>query len=815
MKKKLKLFFAITIFATINLFATTNAVEIYSYSLTESDSENEIWTVPPSVRVFKDDAIPTNTDSGIKVYSAKNEFEPFQIVIKPTASKNISVSIDSFGSDIDVEIYQVKYVNIAQVTDSMGRLGDYPDPLWPIENGDTISITADENCAFWFNLKIPKNTPAGDYSANVHLGGISVPVVLHVFNFAVPEEVHTKSQMNFSHNTILSKYSVAGTGDDYWMYVDMMKQFFIDHRLTSKSVNWSGGVTGGGTFAKPYIDYDCENTITDNDGIWGFEEPAARYVNGTGLLSGKFTAQFNDGVGFPSFAAAGFVHNDPSDDQRGNPFCSISRAASDWYTGDNPSSAYNVQWKKWITALQNYLDGLGYLDKAYHYFANEPQDQADYDAVAWYSQLSKSAAPNLKLMVSEEPREEIYNHPTFTGAKIDIWLPVLNNYNPTISHDREKNHNEETWIYFLHGTRPPFFNPITLDHPGIESKFTGWFLWNYRVRGIAYYSLNNWGSKNPWTDPMTDNHNGDLFMLYPPSENNSDISYGANNHRLVPSIRFELMRDGMEDYEYLYVLNGNKQPEVDVVNTSDTYAAKIISGLTSYTRDDDFIYNLRRLIGLYNGGEISEIPDIQPPARHWRSQGVPGDYYINFQDPAGEPTANPLIVNGNEYLKMGCDDYDKTAGQGWYSPPSANWKYQYLSSGPNELQKSIVYSDYGRQATFEFDIPNGTYDVTASVGWNNKTYSHHGLIIEGETFVDDEATTPSNPYLVRTKTLTVSDYKLTMNMGVDANDKYTMLNYIDIEAVPEPFLFINFYLLFIIYYRKKFTLLECQACIDG
>ena len=32
-------------------------------------------------------------------------------------------------------------------------------------------------------------------------------------------------------------------------------------------------------------------------------------------------------------------------------------------------------------------------------------------------------------------------------------------------------------------------------------------------------------------------------MLYPPSENNSDIPYGANGHRFVPSIRLEMMRD--------------------------------------------------------------------------------------------------------------------------------------------------------------------------------------------------------------------------------------------------------------------------------
>jgi hypothetical protein len=764
----------------IPIVTSANDTEPYIYKLTQSTAAYAIWTTPPSVRVFKDASVPTATGSEVKVYAAKNEFEPFQVVIKTASSGNIAVSIDSFGSGITAELYQVKYVNLTQVSDSLGRTGPYPDPLWPLANGATIALTANENTAFWFSLFVPPGTPSGDYTTNVHLGALTVPVRLHVFNFAIPDQLHVASQMNFSHEAILSKYGVTGTGSNYWMYVDKIKQYFIDHRLMPASVLWSGGLTAGGTFAQPYIDYDCAtHALTDNDGSWGFEDPAERYVAGTGLLNGQFATPFNGGAGFNTFMAASFANNDSSLDQRPSPFCGLTRSASDWL--NNPTSAYNQAWFAYVTAMQTYLGSLGYLDEAYHYFANEPQDQADYNAVAWYSRYAHAAAPNLKLMVSEEPKPEIYNQ---TGAHIDIWLPVLNNYDPIVSHDRAVNHGEDTWIYWLYGTRPPYFNPITLDHPGIESKFTGWFLWKYRLRGIAYYSLNDW-SKNPWTQPMTDGHNGDTFMLYPPSESNSAIAYGSNGHRFVPSIRFELMRDSLEDYEYLYVLSGG-QPEVNQTNAADAQANKIIAGLTSYTRDDEFMYNLRRLIGLRNGGEISVIPDINPPPTHPRAVGPPGNYYINFQDPAGQPTANPLIVNGHTYLKIGGNDYaaDTSLGFGWYAPPDVHWLTTYLGSGPNVLQRSILYSDWGRPATFEFDLPNGEYNVTLSVGWQSGTYSHQKVDIEGVSFVNDEATTPANPYLVRTKRVTIGDNKLTLAMGIF--DEYTMLNYLDIEAVDVP-----------------------------
>lgn len=748
--------------------------EDYTYQLTQSNASYQFWTTPPSERVFKDTAVPEKTEAEVKVYAAKNEFEPFQIVVKPASSGSVTVNAPNFGSGITTEIYQVKYVYLTQATDSLGQTGDYPDPLWPLENGDLVSVTANENTAFWFSVYVPPSTPFGDYVANAQIGGVSIPVRLHVFDFAIPDEVHVKSQMNYSHQTILTKYGVSCCGSAYWEYVDMIKQYFIDHRLTPKGPLWPGGLTYGGTFAQPFIDYNCgTHTFTDPHGIWGFEDLAERYLDGTGLLDGQFTNPFNGGTGYPSYMVASFSSNDPSIDQRPSEFCGQTRSASDWL--QNPTSPYNDRWFDYITAMQDYLDSLGYLDRAYHYFANEPQNQADYDAVAWYSRYSHQAAPNLKLMVSEEPKPEIYNQ---TGAHIDIWLPVLNNYDPDVSHERALTHGEETWIYFLHGTRPPYFNPITLDHPGIESKFTGWFLWQYRVRGIAYYSLNNWSS-NPWSDPMSYGENGNAFMLYPPSESNQNITYGANNHRFVPSIRFELMRDSLEDYEYLYVLGGG-QPQVDVTNAADAQADKIISGLNSYTRHSEFMYNLRRLIGLKNGGEIATIPNITPPPIHPRAEGPPGNYYINFQDPAGEPSASPLIVNAKTYTKIGWNTYDDALGYGWYGD-MAHVMYHYLSSGPNVLQRSIIYDDWGRQKTFEFALPNGVYSATVSVGWQGRIYSHNKIAIEGVDFIDDEA---SSPYLVRTRRITITDNLLTMEMGIF--DEYTMLNYLDIEAAVLP-----------------------------
>jgi hypothetical protein len=787
--------FATCIFLIYSAHAWTQQ-ENYTYRLKQSTTEIALWTTLPSEKVFLDAPIPTNNGTDIKVYCAKNEFEPAQLIIQPTASGSISIHVGDFGNGISTELYVVEYVPISQVTDQLGRTGDYPDPLWPIENNASIPVEAGKNTAIWISIYVPESVPAGDYTTNITAGNISVPISLKVFNFTLSETPSIHSQMNVSQNTILSKYSIPGTGSEYWMYVNKIKQWFIDHRLTPQSTLWPGGLASAG--GAPLISYDCNGTLSDPNGIWGFEEPALRYLNGSGNMSGTFTDSFNNGHGFSSNMALVYNTNDPSSDSRPSSFCGQTRTANDWYTGNNPNSAYNTKWFQYITAIETYLKDKGYLDQSYYHIAHNPIDQNDYDAVAWYSQQLKIAAPDLKLMVTEEPKYDIYDHASYSGSKIDIWLTLLNNFDPANSNSRAINHNEETWIYFLQNTTLPYLNPVTIDHPGADAKITGWLLWKYRMRGLAYYSMNNW-SQNPWTSPLSNGQNGHLSLIYPPSQDNSNIVYGSNNHRFVPSIRMELLRDGLEDYEYFRLLNNGAQPIPDLNNEADEHVNKIINGLSAYCKNSNFIYNLRRLIGLKIGGETASIPDITPFADHPRSLENPSNYFINFQDLAGEPYTTHTVdgypyytFEGTDYLQVGTEAYDQSKGYGWYAPNNVDWTASYLSafSNGNELEKSVIYSNAGKKATFEFDLPSGHYSVTAGIGHQSGPYSHQYLSIEGVPFFEDAST--HNSVLSTTQEVFVKDNKLTLEMGAPLNNEFTFLNALAIEAnIPNTVKFIN------------------------
>ena len=99
-------------------------------------------------------------------------------------------------------------------------------------------------------------------------------------------------------------------------------------------------------------------------------------------------------------------------------------------------------------------------------------------------------------------------------------------------------------------------------------------------------------------------------------------------------------------------------------------------------------------------------------------------------------------------------------------------------AGVDELQRSIIYNDYGRTDTFNWDLEAGDYTVSVSIGWDGKTYSKQRVVVEGQVLFDDFETTPGNPYEVRSVDVTISDGNLTLEIGQQG--EYTMVNWLSI-----------------------------------
>jgi hypothetical protein len=474
----------------------------------------------------------------------------------------------------------VDYVPVSQISDHFGRPGDWPDPLYPVAMNGAVSFPAGNNQPFWFTVHVPRNAAPGHYIAQVSIGSGTVPVELEVWDFSLPRAIHLAGEWGFDWSDVVETYkgTVGGSVQPcYWDLVDALYEDFADHRLTPKGVGWPAGLNYPGG-----VEYNCNGLLEpDAWGDWDFETLAEKYLQGQ---------QLDNSSGFPSLLVRGPSSNWPPD-SRPSSFCSESRG-----TDPPGNSAYNTKWFQYWTAVSNYLAGKpDYKNKNYYHIVNEPQTFLDYDIVAYLAARTKAAAPNVRILVSEQVEPDIYDNSTYPGAKIDIWMPTISNYQVRKAQDRQHYHNEEVWWYFLYGDRPPLPNPTVMDRTGIEARITPWLAWMERVQGLVYYSTTDW-SPNPWSDPWINDGNGDGFLFYPPKDMTiATDACSAQSNRLVSSIRWELMREGMEDYEYLWLLNG-KDPVIGVVNSADTLAGQFISSRTLFSRVPTDLYTIRELI---------------------------------------------------------------------------------------------------------------------------------------------------------------------------------------------------------------------------
>jgi hypothetical protein len=714
-----------------------------------SPSGATVWTATPMDKILREAAPPENEAEGLRIAAAKNEFEPFQIAIRADAGATATLTMSALsgpGAIPRVELSRVEYVEIGEPSDSSSiPSGRIPDPLVPIDWGGAESVPGGENQPYWVTVFVPPDAAAGDYTATLTVdvdgSAADIPITLHVFDFALPAEISFDGNWNASMEALGGGESLEA--------VQRIKDFFFEHRLVPSSVAWPAGLNYNGG-----IDYDCDSrTFDGDDGAYGFAELGPKYIDGTGW----------NGTGFRSFQIMQFVDNSTP---RPAEFCGVARGGDHYGTDE-----YNEAWSGLLAAIDDYLVARGWEDVGYYYVQNEPQNQEDADLAAFLAGLAKEAAPNLRIAVSEEPTPAIAENALANGHSYDLWWANLSHFDADYAATRQAV-GDDVWWYFLYGDLPPHFNPITIDHEGLESRIGHWAAWKHRIKGFAYYSVTGWGG-DPQSDPrpMGTNQNGDGFLLYPPHDG-----------RIVDSIRFALLREGQEDYEYFRLAAGGTIPDApgDEVGC-DATVASAVSSPTSFTRDAAALQHLRDELGAYLGGERDGCPllDSQPVGAHPR-----GEYRINFQDPAGEPSASPLVVDGEEWIKIGWDAYDAELGSGWFGPHIGDdsiMLYAYVDAPVSELQKSIIYDDYGRTDTFQWDIENGAYEVTVSIGWYDRTYEGQRVVVEGQVLFDDVTTTPEEPYEVATIRVEVSDGNVTLEAG--QQDLYTMLDWMQIVPV--------------------------------
>ena len=502
-----------------------------------------VWWCPATWKISPQRPLPAQTAPAATMSAARHDHQAVQIVVRPTTPlKNLTATAAALagpdGATIapeNIKILRAYYHMVEIPTDATGARDRWPDALPPLDK--PIDVVAGENQPLWVLVYVPKDAKPGDYVGKVSLtaDGFSatVPLKLHVWDFALPERNHLATAFGFYPSTVF-QYHGLKTDADKRRVLDMYFQSFVEHRISPYDPTPLDPIRV--TFVP-----DAKPPRVDLD-FTAFDREMARVIEKYHFTNFRLHL---DGMG------GGTFHSRSEPDLKG--------------FGEN-TPEYKAMFASYVGQLRDHLKTKGWLDMAYVYWFDEP-DPKDYAFVSKGMLRLKQYAPGLPRMLTEEPNDDLQG--------IDIWCPLTPNYNAEAA-ARRRAHGERFWWYVCCVPQSPFCT-LFIDHPATDLRVWHWQTWQRDIVGTLIWVSNYWTSdaafpdtpQNPYEDPMSYVSgystpkdvklfwgNGDGRFLYPPLAAATPGKSGDKPvlEPPVSSIRWEMLREGVEDYEFLYLL---------------------------------------------------------------------------------------------------------------------------------------------------------------------------------------------------------------------------------------------------------------------
>ncbi len=188
------------------------------------------------------------------------------------------------------------------------------------------------------------------------------------------------------------------------------------------------------------------------------------------------------------------------------------------------------------------------------YLKDEPNTEEEYRYVQKWGPAVRAAKSVVKVMVVEQTKTQDPKWGDLNGA-VDIWCPLFPLHDEETAAQRRAL-GETIWTYTALCQRAP--TPWwQIDFPLLNYRVPSWIAWRYHMCGLLYWGgMSYWsGVDDLWTDPKTldrrKNGKGSLYqgegtLVYP--------GRAAGYDGIAPSLRLKALRDGIQDYEYLAIL---------------------------------------------------------------------------------------------------------------------------------------------------------------------------------------------------------------------------------------------------------------------
>ncbi|MFP2900190.1 glycoside hydrolase domain-containing protein [Corallococcus sp. 4LFB] len=534
-----------------------------------------VWGEGMMVKVRPGTAARSATE--VRLTAARNEFVSFQVALQggDTGLRNVRAKLPALEgpgattlSGPDVTLYREALISTKQASVAGEPVGAWPDGLVPdtdeiageARGAFPFDVPAKEARAVWVDVHVPQDAPPGDYMGTVTVeadGGFQRQVTarLTVVDAALPSTSSLPSAFLLWPPHVCRAHTGREdcTPEELRPLLARYQRMALEHRFTLSSL----------FPRKPW-----PPAWSDFDATWG------PYLDGTAptRLQG-------------------------------------ARMTSLEYVG--PLDAAN------LGDFTAHMKERGWLDRAYVQLGDEPPYGTTFEQVRATGDLVRQAAPGLRTMLTTNSRELKGNG---LEEYVDVAVPLVNHLDGTAADFRGDQRGTytgflerpgtELWMYqscmshgCAYGTNAPENQPgagwpsYMLDRSAAKARAMEWVTFLEGATGELYYQTVGMLS-TAWTDQYRFNGNGDGTLFYP----GTPAAIGGKTDVPVASLRLKLLRQGMQDYEWLKAVSDAGDPD---------FARKVARDLipaASRVTDDGAAFDAARLKLIQRYEELTAHP---------------------------------------------------------------------------------------------------------------------------------------------------------------------------------------------------------------
>ncbi|HUP24286.1 MAG TPA: glycoside hydrolase domain-containing protein [Thermoanaerobaculia bacterium] len=530
----------------------------------------------------------------IELSAARNEFEPLQLVLRAgvegleVAGATVSDLLGPAGARVagdQATVYVERWLRVRTPSSVEGEAGEWPDALVPAHDryaGEKrrafpVALQAGRNQPLWIDLYVPPSTPPGDYRGQVvaqvkGAPAVEAPIVLRVLPFTLPSTSSLPTSFGFSGISALRQHHGGYSSDaDNQELSRVYATALLRHRISAH----------GGSMMPPEWEANAKRVSLRWERYDGEVKP---FLDGT---------VFGDGEPLAGARVTSIdVRTPPS--------------------LPNPESKV-LYWREWV----RHFEQRGWLDRLFLYLWDEPSRDHHYPEVLAIGREARQAAPGLRTLLTEQLAPPL-------GDVVDVWAtpvncierrPGIDPYCEETVTRREyaaaERAGRKVWWYQscmshgcgIVGDAPTFsgWPSYVVDVDAVANRIMPWLAFAYDIAGELYYNtVEAYNSeRSPWDDQYLHGGNGDGTLFYPGTPDR----IGGRTHIPIESVRLKLIREGLEDYEYLVLLERSGNAEL-----ARREVAKLARSVFDWDRRPEALYAARRaLAGALAGDRHSSL----------------------------------------------------------------------------------------------------------------------------------------------------------------------------------------------------------------